>query len=1289
MAPKRESPNRRRSIAVPDQNKPAFISRSKRRAHSIVSGDRLSPLARARRSLAPRKSILKASINNISVNGSQQGSSQAFNPDDPNATQSMDITTDFHAQDNTTRKSIGRRVSFAAHARVRLFEKANNDNTNSTGTPPSSPGSADSPGPPYQEQAAPQFNDENNYPGARSHNRRNSVRYSMALSEGEDMDLTSVGPSAFGGTALDESAVLDEEFDEAGSLDDMEITEAINGALIRRRSLATGLSRLPEEDEIQSQTTDVERSREQDMEFTIPLSRSLRPAHHDEAWLALRNMTHSGSENVYEPEPDPELSEQPISFGDNAEDSFNDEDSYHGIHDGNETMNISKLLGWPSEMDDRGPRLSIGYQESNMDESEVYGSVTPAMPGTTSQELQADQTSQSSIAAAPLDPQPLQTTIRPSVFQPPPKDVPPPSVLLPRIGDEPIQDAFPLQTPQPFTFTAPRSPAKTVAPSPSKIPVSKPTFTAAFAPPIARPTPKKSATNVLPSEPVSSKRSRQAEDDGYFGEANMSIDLPSPAKRQAMANKWPVGGGTPTHVSASPSSSNSLPRPRPLSPSKKAPFQGPSTASNSTTRTTSRTTSSLRRPSGYFARRKSLAPGSNFKRRGEANNTTNPRNDGGDITQSSAGTKVGLGFRRASVGSGSVDAWKRFDKTLLPQETGSGSQSPTRNIGGASSNNQISSLPSIPQSPSSPLTQAVPETGTTYIASNVLQHDNDLPARAADSGFSPEDQGDGPAETWPHMQTPTSVDLSGLLGVPGMEEDVDVEADKEQVPVGADTDITTEQWLDSIKTQVSVNGEIPQISIEQFFDLTGIRFMDELTAPRRSTHPSQHHPTRQAREASEISRAEYYAAMAIHIPQLELYTRVSRDLQAWIEQSRIVYAQAEEEAAKMTPELFAEYSKADEEGQAELLHQLNLIRTNVRGQAKSDWYDWKLQWVDGLREIAGNAFTALEADAKMLESVKNKADEVVPGLEREYEEIMRELEHERAEVAEIEASDQEYLNELKATISEQNIEVEALQAEVAEGKSRLQWLQERLEELEIQKQEATNTIADAHRILRIQKNSTRAEVFKLKDELEALEDLHMFHATRVGPDLFRYIYASQFEVTIPCHNHIPIVTQVDVTRLEGLRMRYKDEFPELSDFFLSMAKQQIAEGEDLTVRQIVHRLGDYWSSCTQLRSQLKLLSIKYPVEIEIVRPTNGEGLPTCKAHTTIMYPAVKAKAILSFVFSTATFCFWPLTLDSLDCDVQVAYGPIDRSSILKRVIDRLSQATPSDNYACLLDACIE
>jgi kinetochore protein Spc7/SPC105 len=44
---------------------------------------------------------------------------------------------------------------------------------------------------------------------------------------------------------------------------------------------------------------------------------------------------------------------------------------------------------------------------------------------------------------------------------------------------------------------------------------------------------------------------------------------------------------------------------------------------------------------------------------------------------------------------------------------------------------------------------------------------------------------------------------------------------------------------------------------------------------------------------------------------------------------------------------------------------------------------------------------------------------VLPALQKEYEEVMQELEKENAEVVEIEACDQDYLNELKASIAEQ------------------------------------------------------------------------------------------------------------------------------------------------------------------------------------------------------------------------------------------------------------------------------
>jgi hypothetical protein len=114
--------------------------------------------------------------------------------------------------------------------------------------------------------------------------------------------------------------------------------------------------------------------------------------------------------------------------------------------------------------------------------------------------------------------------------------------------------------------------------------------------------------------------------------------------------------------------------------------------------------------------------------------------------------------------------------------------------------------------------------------------------------------------------------------------------------------------------------------------MTGIRFLDELSAPRSSTIlPSQlQSAQRRASLQTETTLAGYAIAMAVDAPQLELYSHVAADLQKWIEHSKEIYRQAEGEAAKVTPMLFREYSIADEQTQAELLVSLPSSQTMFR-----------------------------------------------------------------------------------------------------------------------------------------------------------------------------------------------------------------------------------------------------------------------------------------------------------------------------------------------------------------------
>lgn len=501
------------------------------------------------------------------------------------------------------------------------------------------------------------------------------MRYSIAGSE--DMDITTVMAAPF---QIPGSAILEEEFDyeddeedfDDGEDMDMDVTQAIQGGFARKRSLSMAgrrQSQIPNDTEegdqsrsdignesMQSVQSEGNSELSQPMEFTVPLGQSLRPAQKDDAWLALKQMTHSGGEPAedetsYEEDTsraddgDMQLDDamarlrrarDSLSLGATAsahqdepqDDSFTSEEDSLDMDDdidaGDKTLNLSTMLGRPSI--GGASRMSMGY-ESNMDESEVYGNIV-ASRLSLAPNFQSSHTSAPAAAteAAPATaPKP-----RPSlVFQPPPANVSTPAAVAP---------------PRKSVAFNPPSPSKTANPStstPSKQ-KPKPSFSAAFAPPVSKPSPKKPSA-AADSELPPAKRPRASAVEEFDASY---IDQPSPAKRQALAST----GNTSD-------ASDAVARP---SPAKKLGFQPRASIATATVQAQAEPaarSSSLRRPSGYFAKRKSLAVSFNV----ESDNTAAPASS--SAAANPPKKTFGIGKGRASMGSASTDAWKRFDKS--------------------------------------------------------------------------------------------------------------------------------------------------------------------------------------------------------------------------------------------------------------------------------------------------------------------------------------------------------------------------------------------------------------------------------------------------------------------------------------------------------------------------------------------------------------------------------------------------------------------------------------------------
>lgn len=747
-----------------------------------------------------------------------------------------------------------------------------------------------------------------------------------------DSDDTGFSPSAFFRAGAEAS--MDDEFNDVDAPsggDDMDVTEVVPRNFVRKRSLSFGVSRQPlanlsipqppadihddqqdvsnetsyvEEDSAQSQSFTSDGDVSQPMEFTVPLVRPPEPP--SEAWLALRSATHSG--NIpYIPSSDDdggddggdvqemELTDAvsrlqaaraslglgetgaedggEVSFT-STEDSFVDEDVGNG-EVGNQTVNVTQLMRRVSLGPNADSTLTSVFSSQDQSREEAINQAVPqsppSVPPAGSQEIYP-AIPESPSAATPAEPHALYPEIpadddpvasaaaptelissseRPPVFSVP-QPTSPDTQFVPS-GNPPQSTAIP--EPLNFTFTpkprAPASPIRSRSSSPTKAPSSPRKFTAAFAPPVIRPSPHKRPNDALDT------------DHGVRS---------SPAKRPAGTERLSITPGRGTgavRVLLSPSK---------MSPVKMAPSHveeqygaGPS----------KRTSTGFRRPSGYFAQRKSLG--------NVVPDLTTATNAGPILSNRISPIKnAAAALRRKSIGFIGDSAGVREDATNRK------SASPTK-VDVPEGQEQSSEHPSS----------------------------DDIRIRA-------------------------SLHREKLRPVP----------DDQNTQPGQD-DV---QWRSEAEDEGVDDTQGPQISIEQFFEMTGIRFMDDIAAPRRSiVHPSVLRPSRRASTEVQIPLAEYVVAMALNVPQLELYSYVSKDLQTWVERIKEIYKEAEEETQKATPPLFQEFVTTDENGQAELLHQLKLIKVHNHAQAKSEWYDWKVQWVEQLYQKANEGFNNLEA----------------------------------------------------------------------------------------------------------------------------------------------------------------------------------------------------------------------------------------------------------------------------------------------------------------------------------------
>ncbi|RUS19868.1 Spc7 kinetochore protein-domain-containing protein [Endogone sp. FLAS-F59071] len=330
-------------------------------------------------------------------------------------------------------------------------------------------------------------------------------------------------------------------------------------------------------------------------------------------------------------------------------------------------------------------------------------------------------------------------------------------------------------------------------------------------------------------------------------------------------------------------------------------------------------------------------------------------------------------------------------------------------------------------------------------------------------------------------------------------------------------------------------------------------------------------------------------AAACSMPELELYQFCCQELSRYIEEGKAAVQKIEEDVGQNNPHFFHEYLDGSADLREFMEQRFKLIKTHSRLSAKENWYDWRDKLVTDMNELLKKNLAHLQRDKKYVNQFSEQLEEVIPEVENYHAELTKREE-------EIAKCDKEQLQSLEEAIEEQKEqltifgkELQTLEAEEAELKAKVAKTEE-------EKMEILAAIEKAHAICEEAKCVTKEDLDKARNEYSRLTKMHGWVPIRVSTRQVEFVFDDAVRVRID-------PTKVKERESEGAaEVELVDEL-KIGKFGIFLAGIKAMKPE-WHVREILQDIGCYWNKVTLLRDELWRLSLKHSLDLSVSLETN-------------------------------------------------------------------------------------
>ncbi|KAI1328878.1 Spc7-domain-containing protein [Xylariaceae sp. FL0255] len=407
--------------------------------------------------------------------------------------------------------------------------------------------------------------------------------------------------------------------------------------------------------------------------------------------------------------------------------------------------------------------------------------------------------------------------------------------------------------------------------------------------------------------------------------------------------------------------------------------------------------------------------------------------------------------------------------------------------------------------------------------------------------------------------------------------------------------------------EIAVDDDGDRIHLQDFLNMTSIRFMELTTTKRRHTEaPTTSKGFVPSKE--DVSLERCVVAGACTVPMLELYQHSCRELKKYISEGRRIVREIETETFEENPPLFKEYISATPEFKTLMDNQFKNVKTHARLLSKAMWYEWRMKLQDGLKEGLINISEGMIADESLFHEQQKLLDAVFPQLVQHCERLATEKDNLEAMAEELAACDPQDLQSARAELANANADIKAKQRQIEELQKQLEETESGIANAKQQKQSYVADIEEAEKVREECRGWSSTEINALKGKVDQLEKKYGWaivgcSGTHVSMTYQREVQLD-FDISLFADQGRGSDSQINVQYI-GVSREQGPEVPlPEKEFFVQCIRDHVRRlsGPSFsmhrpTVHQMLDMVSAAWKKANHVAGAVRLLNCTFPTTV--------------------------------------------------------------------------------------------